>query len=119
MPDILHQLHLGVMKHLLSWLVHACSPDEIDARVEGLPPNHSIHIFYKGITSLSCVSGTEHKQITSFLLGVLPDIPLNSSIRGHLICATRALLDFLYLAQYTIHSDDTLRLLEQSLEESP
>ncbi|KAF9497635.1 hypothetical protein BDN71DRAFT_1481608 [Pleurotus eryngii] len=120
-PDILHQLHQGVMKHLISWLVHVCGPDEINVHVKCLPPNHSICIFYKGITSLSRISGTEHKQIASFLLGILPDIPLHGeqppSLRAHLICAMRALLDFLYLAQYTIHSDDTLRLLEQSLEE--
>ncbi|KDQ27146.1 hypothetical protein PLEOSDRAFT_1043945 [Pleurotus ostreatus PC15] len=106
-PDILHQLHQGVMKHLIGWITTICHPEEIDERVKRLPPNHSIRIFHKGITSLSRVSGTEHKQITSFLLGLLTDIPLRNqyaTARSRLISATRALLDFLYLAQYPLHS---------------
>lgn len=118
-PDILHQLHQGVMKHLIAWITTICHPEEIDERVKRLPPNHSIRIFHKGITSLSRVSGTEHKQITSFLLGLLTDIPLRNqyaTARSRLISATRALLDFLYLAQYPVHSDASLRLLNASLE---
>ena len=65
-PDILHQLHQGVVKHLIGWLRAACSDSVIDERVRQLPPNHSIRIFNKGITSLSRVSGTEHRQISSF-----------------------------------------------------
>jgi hypothetical protein len=32
MPDILHQLYQGLIKHLLSWLAQACGPAEIDAQ---------------------------------------------------------------------------------------
>ncbi|KDQ31338.1 hypothetical protein PLEOSDRAFT_1102313 [Pleurotus ostreatus PC15] len=77
-PDILHQLHQGVMKHLISWITSICHPEEIDECVKRLPPNHSIRIFHKGITSLSRYA----------------------TARSRLISATRALLDFLYLAQY-------------------
>jgi hypothetical protein len=60
-PDILHQLYQGVIKHLLSWLTKICGAMEIDSRARKLPANHSIHIFQKGITTLSRVTGTEHK----------------------------------------------------------
>ncbi|KAK7461710.1 hypothetical protein VKT23_008136 [Stygiomarasmius scandens] len=116
-PDILHQLYQGVMKHLISWLTTVAGADEIDARVRRLPPNHGIRVFHKGITTLSRVSGTEHKQMCSFLLGVVIDIPgLTSRQSNSLLSATRALLDFLYLSCYPIHSDESLTLLEQSLE---
>ncbi|KAJ8496749.1 hypothetical protein ONZ45_g12346 [Pleurotus djamor] len=117
-PDILHQLHQGVMKHLISWLGIVCGEEEFDERVKRLPPNHGMRIFHKGVTSLSRLSGTEHKQIASFLLGLLIDIPLKTNfriVRDRLIQATRALLDFLYIAQYPVHSDASLALLDQAL----
>ncbi|KAJ3797272.1 hypothetical protein GGU11DRAFT_816582 [Lentinula aff. detonsa] len=105
-PDILHQLYQGVMKHLTAWLTEICGADEIDARVRRLPPNHSIRIFHRGISTLSRVSGKEHRQICSFILGVVTDIPeLTSDQSNTLLAATRALLDFLYLASFPIHSN--------------
>ncbi|KAI9432531.1 hypothetical protein H4582DRAFT_2113136 [Lactarius indigo] len=61
-----------------------------------------LHQLYQGgISSLSCVSGTEHGQICCFLLALVLDIPLpDRRDSGALVCALRKLLDFLYLAQY-------------------
>ncbi|THV01199.1 hypothetical protein K435DRAFT_655869 [Dendrothele bispora CBS 962.96] len=115
-PDILHQMYQGVMKHLISWLTQICGDAEVDARVRRLPANHSIRIFHKGITSLSRVTGTEHKQMCSFLLGIVTDIPsLTTAQSNQLLSATRALLDFLYLSCYSIHTHDSLDSLDTCL----
>lgn len=117
-PDILHQLYQGVFKHLLSWLTDVCGAAEIDARVRRLPSNHGIRIFHKGITSLSRVSGTEHKQMSRFLLGLIVDVRLPGNLSSQsLFRATRSLLDFLYLAQYPVHTDATLTALDDALQE--
>lgn len=117
-PDILHQLHQGVVKHLLGWLKDICGASIIDDRVKRLPPNHSIRIFTKGISSLSRVSGTEHSQISSFLLGLIIDVQLPDGVSSlPLIRATRAILDFLYIAQYPVHTSETLVSLERALIE--
>lgn len=72
--------------------------------------------FKKGISCLSSVSGTEHRLISSFLLGLLIDIQLPGGISSApLIRATRAILDFLYLAQYPVHTMATLASLETVL----
>lgn len=115
--DVLHQLYQGVFKHLVSWLKSACGAAEIDARVARLPANHGIRMFYKGITGLSRVSGTEHRQISRFLLGILVDmeLPGGRESTAQLIRATRALLDFIFLAQYPIHSDKSLDALDNAL----
>ncbi|THU93081.1 hypothetical protein K435DRAFT_799989 [Dendrothele bispora CBS 962.96] len=116
-PDILHQLYQGVMKHLKNWVLAAFSEAEIDARCRHLPPNHHVRVFLQGISSLSKITGQEHNEISRFLLSIIIDIPLPggfSSVR--LIRCVRALVDFLYLAQYPIHTDKTLELLGDSLE---
>ena len=115
-PDILHQFYQGVIKHLTAWIKSAFGPLELDARCHRLPPNHNIHLFMKGITTLSRISGQEHSQICRILLGLIVDLRLpgnQSPIR--LVRAVRAMLDALYLAQYPIHSVDTLALLENAL----
>lgn len=115
-PDVLHQLYQGVLKHLLAWIRIACGDAEIDARCRRLPPNHNIRIFMKGISKLSRVSGTEHNQICRFLLGILVDIPLPQGFNSaRLLGAVRAILDFIYLAQYPCHTSTTLQLLDDAL----
>ena len=69
-----------------------------------------------GITSLSWLSGTEHGQICQLVLGMVVDLHLPNGMNpSHLICAIHAILDFLYLAQYPVHSSTTLDLLADSL----
>ena len=50
------------------------------------------------------------------LLGLVIDIPLAGGLSNvRLIQAVRALLDFLYLARYPVHTDETLELLDDAL----
>jgi len=115
-PDILHQLYQGVIKHIVSWVCDAFGPVEIDARCRRLPPNHNIRIFSKGITSLSRVSGKEHADMCRILLGLIIDIQtLKGTSAVRLIRAVRGVLDFLYIAQFPSHTDETLTLMMESL----
>jgi hypothetical protein len=117
-PDILHQLYQGLVKHLIAWIIAAYGKDELDARCRRLPLNHHLRHFSKGITHLSRPTGQEHSDIARIILGLIIDIPLpdgQSSVR--LVRATRALLDFLYLAQYPVHSSQTLSCLHNSLQD--
>ena len=115
--DILHQLYQGILKHLISWITQACSTLEIDARCRQLPPNHNIRHFMKGIMSLSRVTGQEHDQMSRILIALVVECPLPGGLSNvRLVRAVRALLDFLYLAQYPIHTDETLDLLDDALE---
>ncbi|KIK78883.1 hypothetical protein PAXRUDRAFT_36551 [Paxillus rubicundulus Ve08.2h10] len=109
MPNVLHQLYQGLIKS-------AYSTTEIDARCKWLPPNHNIWLFMKGISSLSCVSGTEHDQICCFLLGRVVDMHLPGSVSpARLIHAVCGLLDFLYLTQYPCLLEETLELIDDAL----
>ncbi|KAI0038015.1 hypothetical protein FA95DRAFT_1449770, partial [Auriscalpium vulgare] len=116
-PDILHQMYQGMVKHMLLWLKDAFGEAAIDERCKRLPRNHNTRWFSSGISHLSRVSGQEHKDICRIILGLVVDLPLpdgQSPVR--LVRALRALLDFLYLAQYPSHSDDTLKYLTSALQ---
>ncbi|KAJ7750301.1 hypothetical protein B0H16DRAFT_1843496 [Mycena metata] len=115
-PDVLHQLYQGVMKHLKAWIIEAFGAAEIDARCRRLPPNHNIRNFMNGISHISRVTGQEHDQMCRFLLGIIIDIPLPKNLNsGRLIRSVRALLDFLYLSQYPVHSTETLAQQDDAL----
>lgn len=116
-PDILHQLYQGVVKHVLAWVQEAYGKEEIDARCRRLPPNHHLRHFTKGLSHLSRVTGKEHQDICRILLGLIIGLPLPNGVSpARLVRAVRAVLDFLYLAQYTTHTSRTLRLLDEALE---
>ncbi|KAJ7795018.1 hypothetical protein B0H14DRAFT_3555990 [Mycena olivaceomarginata] len=113
-PDILHQLYQGVIKHVVAWIKEAFGPEEIDARCRRLPPNHNTRLFLKGITTLSRISGTEHSQICRILLGLIVDLRLpDGQSTARLV---RAALDFLYQAQYPMHSTETIQELGDDLQ---
>ncbi|CDO72219.1 hypothetical protein BN946_scf184970.g71 [Trametes cinnabarina] len=115
-PDLLHQLYQGVIKHLVGWLSKAYGPDELDARCRRFPPNHNIRLFMAGITKLQRVTGKEHAQMCRFLVGLILGARLPDGLSPvRLIRAVCALLDFVYLAQYPAHSSETLELLKRAL----
>ncbi|KAG7094608.1 hypothetical protein E1B28_005432 [Marasmius oreades] len=115
-PDVLHQLFQGVIKHVFSWLKLVFGHDEIDARCCRFPPNRKIRLFLNGITHLSRITGTEHAQLCQLILGIIIDMRLPNGLSSdRLIRSVRAILDFLYLAQYPVHSDKTLDSLEDAL----
>ncbi|KAF8995324.1 hypothetical protein BDQ17DRAFT_1330637 [Cyathus striatus] len=94
----LKKLFQGIIKHVIDWIQSAVGDAEIDARCWWLPPNHHIWHFMKGICNLSRFQN-------------------NSGLSSHqLVQAVCALLDFVQLARYPVHSDETLELLQAALE---
>lgn len=116
-PDILHQLYQGMVKHLIVWLKHVYGAKAIDARFKCLPSNHQLRHFNKGISSLSRVTGKEHQDICRVLLGIIIEMkPRHEGSHARVLVATRALLDFIYLAQYPEASEDTIAEMEAALK---
>ena len=112
-PDILHQLYQGLLKHLIGWIRAVCGDAEIGARCCRLPLNHHIRLFMKGISHLSRITGTEHDQISRFLLALVADVHLlDGHSNARLVCTV---LDFIYLARYPIHTSETLAQMNNAL----
>ena len=114
-PDVLHQLHQGVLKHMVHWLAELDS-EEIDSRCSRLPLNHNARHFHTGFTWLSKLTGKEHKDIACILLGVAVDLDLSGvQTSARLTHVVRALLDFIYLSQFPIHTTESLKAMDDSL----
>ncbi|KAJ7601791.1 hypothetical protein DFH06DRAFT_1401017 [Mycena polygramma] len=113
--DVLHQLYQGIIKHLIEWLKESLGEAELDARCRRLPPNHNIRLFMKGISHLNRVTGREHDQISRFLLGIVIDVKLPHGLSAaRLVEAVRGILEFTYIAQYPMHTTETLEQLEDA-----
>jgi hypothetical protein len=110
-PDVLHQLYQGVFKHLVTWCQSILTPQELDRRIRALPPAFGLRQFKNGIFALSQISGPERKNMAKVLLGCLVGCMPSKGI-----AAVTALLDFIYIAQYSTHDSITLGYLQDALD---
>ncbi len=106
------------MKHVIKWIIKIYGSAAINLQCKAIPLYHKTPLFTKGIAMLSQVSGQEHKQMCAIILGLIVDLPLPGVLNSLcMVKAVHAVLNFLYLAQYTSHTNETLHQLQDSLAE--
>ncbi|KAI0996056.1 hypothetical protein K3495_g12125, partial [Podosphaera aphanis] len=132
--DILHQLKKGVFQRLLEQLQAVIkkrvvggsqfcagkrkqneSPGlmKLDARFEKMPVYQGLKRFYR----FSHHGQTTGEDSQAIVLQIIPAItPLLLVISPDAILFTRAIVDFVLLAQYKSHSDETLKKLSHAID---
>ncbi|KAF8549637.1 hypothetical protein OG21DRAFT_1478799 [Imleria badia] len=103
--DILHQLHQGLFKDHLK--------KRFDSWFRAMPIHPGLRHFKEGISKITQWTGADNKQLQRVFVTVLVGTTPNHDV----VRASRALLDFISLAQYRSHTDNTLRGLQHALNE--
>ena len=112
-PDALHQWHKFFQDHPFQWALTLIGAREFDKRISVLQPRIGQRHFTEGVSRFKQHTQKETKDIERVILGILtghPNVSRDSSR------AFRALLDFVYTAQYDSHSSETLKLLDSYLK---
>ena len=133
--DILHQLHKGIMMHLISWIklvlgnstvsttkrkrgnltsITQTRPlEQLDYRFRQIPSFSGLKIF-KNFSGVKQWTGVEQKAIARQLIAVLT--PLLLAKEPMALLFARASMDFIIMAQYHTHDEETLRYLHHALD---
>jgi hypothetical protein len=112
--DILHQLHQGIIKdHLKKWCMAIAGKKTLNSRFQAIPPHPGLRHWKDGISHVKQWTGADHKQLQRVFVTALVGTTPNSDV----VQASRALLDFVYLAQYHSHTDMTLQALQDALKD--
>ncbi|KAK0458986.1 uncharacterized protein EV420DRAFT_1629457 [Desarmillaria tabescens] len=112
-PDLLHQLHKGVFKdHLVKWSTKAAEATkaEVDRCYMAMPWHPDLCHFKKGISLVTQWTGMEYKNMEKVFLGTLA-----GTAKPDVIICVRAVLDFIYYSHLELHTDESLKKLEDSL----
>ncbi|KAG9097302.1 hypothetical protein FRC06_007710, partial [Ceratobasidium sp. 370] len=116
MPDILHQLHQGMLRHLLSWTYKAAGEAQVDRYFTLMPTAEGMRHFKQGVSGVQQWTGRESKEVEKQLLPVIAGLDAEKWDRDFVRLAC-ALLDFIYRAQASRMTEDDVVRLEQTLAE--
>jgi len=122
--DLLHTMQIGMLDHLQKCIFHLMKTherlDKYNAIWLSVPAYHDLTPKNKSYEEVSQWNGTEMKEMSRYLLGVVTHSlqggsPAQRPIFNRTIECTRTLLEFYMYVQYKSHDDATLSYMEDAL----
>ena len=113
-PDILHNAHGFFRHHIVQWVFNLVDKADFDLRVSSMPRMVGLRAYPNGLSKFKQWTGRDAREIQRYILGLIQGAP---KIKPKVTKAICALLDFIYIAQYQSHSNDTLEYLETALQD--
>lgn len=125
-PDILHNIYLGLFKHLMQWIEDFLKKhgrqELFDEVWKSLPPYPGFFVPKKAYREVTQWQGKEMRNLGRCILGVFASslrspTPAQQRPFSDAIRCVRALVDFSLMALYQSHTEDTLGYMEQYLHD--
>lgn len=113
-PDVLHGLHRFFRDHMFDWIQWLVGTADYDRRLSSLQPLVGIRHFREGVGSLSQWTGREDRDLQRTIAAVALG---GKNVTARCLKALRALLDFIYIAQYESQNPSTLEYLSTALRD--
>ncbi|CAE6342667.1 unnamed protein product [Rhizoctonia solani] len=114
-PDLLHGFHKFFYDHVFEWNTLSLGENEMDARMRSQLRLTGDRLFRNGVSHLSQTTMKEHRDLQRVHMAVVAGAPIPNTRR--VTTATRSILNCIYLAQLTSHSDRSLKAYRQSHEQ--
>ena len=113
-PDILHNAHGFFRHHVVQWIFNLVDKTDFDLRLSSMPRMVGLKAYPNGLSKFKQWTGRDSREVQRYILGLIQGAP---KVKPKVTKAIRALLDFIYIAQYQSHSSDTLEYLKTALQE--
>lgn len=111
-PDALHFWHKFFWDHVVRWCRILLGDEEFDRRLSVLQPIIGERHFGEGVTQFQQHTAREARDVAKKFLAVVAGHP---NVTPGVMKALRAMIDFIYIAQYESHSTGTLVYLNDAL----
>ena len=125
-PDILHTIYLGMLKHLMDWVTSFLEQhsriDKFNQLWAMMPPYPGFARFNKPYSQVTQWSGKEMKALGRVIVPVFAATLLNPSASQRIpfteaLLCVKNLVYFHLMAQYRYHTEATIEYMENYLEE--
>jgi hypothetical protein len=111
-PDLLHQIYTRMFEdHVLKWATQLLGPTRMDSHFKSMPRAEGIHHFPEGISGVMMWTGSECREMQKVLLPIVID-----AVDEGVVTATRAIIDFSYLAHMAAMTGSDLEELDGALQ---
>ena len=110
--EVLHTLHKFFFDHVLTWCKVVAGSHTLDVRFSNLHPRVSFRHFASGMSRPLQMTGRDHHDIERTIVPILDGAGNANDDFIHAICA---MVEFIYHAQNSVHTDSSIALMEQSL----
>jgi hypothetical protein len=112
MPDLLHQLYQGMIRHVVKWTKKVVGVELVDKCVKAMPGAVGLRNFAKGISKVTQWTGRESKEMAKQLL---PVVAGQKVIKADFVSLVRCMLDFTFRAHQSQMTESDIERLNRAL----